>query len=293
MKPIKVKTFLVQNILIVLSVMLAILGVILAAKSIPFFPSIEANLVNEETTVQVAQGLMPLSHVALYLSFLLIYLVFEFYGFKPAFYTSLNIALSILLCYGIFILVNRFALDPENSNYDNLLSQLLIIRPRTVISLTAGVLFGFSAAFILAATIKTLTRNYFMFIRFPIAAAVGFGIFTAIVIYVNNLNILAPESMMLEAVAPFSQFLTLIIASVIPLYILRLILGLFRGRMKDDESKEIDADKSLFKGSESSEIPPAPQPQQNILPPPQEQGKEPAEDTVSKKIAFNGSSAQN
>jgi len=265
MKPIKSRTFLVQNSLIVLSVMLAVLGFLLAAKSIPFFPSVQANY-NElgDTTIQITQGTMPLSFLALYLSFLCIYLIFEFYGFKPAFYTSINISIVIALCYGISIVLHRFVLDPENSQTDLMLSQVFVIKPRVVLSLFSGVLLGFTTAFVLAAIIKKITRNYFMFIRFPLAASAGFFIFTAVVIYVTNLNLLAPESMMLEALPPLSHFLAMIIASVIPLYLLRLFLGIFRGRLRDDD--EHDKDHSLFKGSQPKEIPPAPTPAQAQIP---------------------------
>lgn len=288
MKPIKTKSFLVQIGLIVFAVMLGVLGFVLSAKSIPFFPSVQATLVNEETTIRVAQGIMPLSHAFLFLSFLLIWLVFEFYGFKPAFYTSLNLAGAILGCYGLFILLKRFLLDPQRSVLDDALAQVLPLNPRLVLSLVAGVLVGFSLALMLGALIKKLTRNYFMFIRFPIAAAVGLGTLAGISIYVMNLNILSPASMLLDAVAPASHFLALIIASVIPLYVLRLFLGIFRGRVCDDENEDL-SDKSLFKGADQVGQPaPPPAPARKSLPPtPQE---EPEENTVSKKIVFDNPS---
>lgn len=284
MKPIKTKTFLVQNCLIVFSVMLAILALILSAKSISFFPSIEAVTVDSETNIQIARGMMPLSHILLYLSFIFVYLVFEFYGFKSAFYTTINISIAMALSYGAFLLLNRYILDPDKSHTDQLLSQLLIFRPRAAIALVTAVAAGFSITLILAATIKKITSNYFMFIRFPIASIVGFTAFTGIIIYINNINLLAPESMLLEALPPLSHFLTLIIVSVIPLYILRLILGIFRGRAREDEFEDVSG-KTLFKGSSNREIPHSPQtqipPKQDILPAPEEE--EPKEDTVSKK----------
>jgi len=287
MKAIKARTFFVQNILITISILFAVLGFILMAKSIPFFPSIEAISANGETKINITQSFMSLSHLGLYFSFVFIYLMFEFYGFKPAFYTSINIAISILICYGLIYLLQNFTLNAETSELDLLYSQVFLYHLRDTIALSLAILLSFCISIFLATVLKMIMRNYFMFIRFPIVAAICFAIFTWIHIYISQFDSLAMISMIQNSVTPYSQFLALILASIIPLYIFRLILGLFRGWASDVD--EFATDKNLFKGKEAQEIPPAPKLQDaptssitdnNIVPIEEE-------DTESQKVKFN------
>ena len=183
-------------------------------------------------------------------------------------------------------LLKNLAIDAESSHLDQILTELITYTPKTVLSLTAATAAGFITTFILAAGIKKLTHNYFMFIRFPIAAFIGFGVFTAIYTFVTELNEAAYESMVLDGITPLSHFLALILAAVVPLYILRLFMGLFRGWARDDESETTKA-KSMFKGAEPEEeimaeekpsLHPTPQPAAPII------DEDEKEDTWSQKI---------
>ncbi len=282
MKPIKSRTFLVQQFLIVLATTLAVMGLVLAIKTVPFFIGLNASqLETGEIHLELGSGMIGLNYLALYVSYICLYLVFEFYSFKPAFYATLNIGGALFLCYALATFILNNTLDVENSHNDALLFDMLNFDYQKTIAITLAVLTGFSLSFFVAAGIKYVTRNYFMFIRFPIASVVGLTTFVAVDIYIGKMGELATQSMLMAAITPLSQYLALILASVIPLYILRLILGIFRGRViEDKEPSSTTTNKSMFKASEPA-IPQVATPA--VTPPAVEDEKE---TTVSQKIKF-------
>lgn len=259
-KPIKTKTHLVKILLTTLAVAIMQLGFLLSAKSLPFFPTVDLHVLagTSELQVSVIQGMIPMSNAAAFLAFILIYLHFEFYGFKSGFYSAINTAFCLAATFGILRLLNMYTMDATNSHTDALITELFAFPTRSVLAFDLAVLAGFSTALILAGLIKTLTRNYLMILRFPIGALVGFGVFTAIKIYLAKFDELAPISMLYEAASPFSQFFALILASVIPLYFIRFFLGLFRGRFIEEEKETAKKSGSMFKTESPSEIASAP-----------------------------------
>lgn len=248
MKPLPVKTYLVRAVLASLASVFLLIGYLLSAKSIPFFPTMRALTVEQDITLEVALGTISLAMIGVYLSFICSYLQFEFYGFKAGFYNALSSVIGIPLMYGILDLLHRHALDPMSSRTDELISELFAFRLSTTVSFVLACLTGFIVTLMFAGLIKKIMRNYFMFVRFPIASILGFGGFVAVHMYLNNFRTLAIESMPLEALPLASQFLAMIIVSVIPLYLLRLVFGMFRGWSGDDNSEKDKHDKNaVFK----------------------------------------------
>ncbi|MBF0103763.1 MAG: hypothetical protein HQM16_00420 [Deltaproteobacteria bacterium] len=256
MKPIPTKIFLVQYLLFAVAITIAVLGLVLSAKQIPFYPSVEATTTDGEPHITVITGLMPLSHMALFISFICLYLVFEFYGFKSAFYASLNTAGMVLLSFFLLMMFKKHSLDPETSQFDTLLDQLINYRLTSAVALSAAIASGFTSIFVLAFGIKKLTRNYLMFIRFPVASIIGFGVFCAVDIFISQFNTSAYVSMILDGITPFSRFTALVMFSVIPLYILRLVLGLFRGMTQKATTAEdtpLPQNNGLFRGPDTQD----------------------------------------
>lgn len=259
--PIKGKTYLVQFLLIIMSVVCVLLGMLLMSKSIYFFPCIQTVTTNNETVLQVGPGQISLAHVGIFLGFLLIYLQFEFYSLKPAFYTLICTAVATGTSFVLLNLMQTHLLQPDISQTDSVLNQAFSYNRldvfATILAMTAGV----TLTLFLAATIKRLTHNYLMFIRFPIASLIGFGVFTGTLIYITQFQAFAISSMITSGITPYSQFVALILAAVVPLYVLRLFLSIFRGRAPKDKhapqttnSEEKTHASGLFRPAENVEM---------------------------------------
>lgn len=310
MKPIKTKTHLIKSLLGSLAILFCLLGFLLSAKSIPFFPTIECSLLaTGEVQISVIQGAMSLFNAGFFLCFIFTYLHFEFYGFKSALYTAANAALGILVSFSVIKILKEFAMD-ANSHTDALILELFDFSKVSVIAMATATITGFASSLLIAATIKTITRNYLMILRFPIAGLAGMFCFTASKVYISKMTELAPISMLYEGIAPFSQLSALVLVMIIPLYFLRFIFGIFRGRQSDadEETKQSDS-KGMFKTAEAPIITQqqAPQPQivqseqytqvQNNITTlplstavplvPANENSEDLEHTVSKKIKFD------
>ncbi len=256
--PIRTKTYFVEILLIVLSALCAILAVILSNKTVFFFPSIQSTLVNGETNLQLGSGQMPLAHAGIFLSFIFTYLLFEFYSFKPAFYTTLCSALAIILTLVIVTQLQIHVLKPDTSHGDAVLSEALTFDRKTFVALALGMALGVGLALMIAASIKRIMHNYLMFIRFPIASLIGFGVFTGVTVYITQFQTLALPSLILAAITPYSHFAALIVGAVVPLYVLRLVFGIFRGRVPKEKKIETEPkveSKSLFKPAEPEVLP--------------------------------------
>lgn len=266
MKPIRSKSYLIKSILSALAAVFMLVGFLLTAKDIPFFPTVSALPVDLDINIEIAPGTMSLAMAGFYLSFICLYLIFEFYGFKASLYSAISSVAGIPVTYGIFDLLHRFALNAEESRTDELLIEIFSFRLAAVISYVLAASACLFTVLVCAAVLKRITKNYFMFIRFPIASIVGFSVFVASHIYLTQFNMLALESMVFEALPLASQFLALIIASVIPLYLLRLILGLFRGWSGDDLEDD-GGRKGLFK-TKTRDLPVPEEPAQNTNHPP-------------------------
>lgn len=259
MKPIRTKTFLVKQILFALSIMLVLFSYLMLIQEMPFFPTIKLMPVDGEYHLEIGKGLITVSYVASFLAFMASYLIFEFYGFKSALYSVLGCGLAVLLFHGCSELVQQYLLDPENSRMDSIMTEVLHRPLDMVVGYTGGLVAGWTLTLMVAAIIKVITRNYFMVIRYPIAACLGMAAFLAINTYVTGFQVMALQSMPYVAAPTASQLLAMVIGSVIPLYLLRLLFGLFRGRQRDDETDHEPKNKSkgLFKGTKDEPLPAA------------------------------------
>lgn len=261
MKPIISRTFLIQNLFIALAVLFSVVAVIFSAKIVTIIPSSFGSVADGEVQIPIYMGIVPLSTLANFLGFVFIYLMFEFYGFKPAFYTAINQGVSSLVCFAVLYLIVTYTMDAQASPYDDILSQFLVYDKKSSSILIMSFVAGNCTTVFLASILKKIMRNYFMFLRFPICSALGFSVTVAISVYLTHLGTLASRSMLLNAITPAAQYLVMIVVTVIPLYLLRLIFGMFRGWSKAEDIQP-STSKSLFKSSEP------PVTNSGILPPP-------------------------
>ncbi|MCP5464743.1 MAG: hypothetical protein H7A33_06955 [Deltaproteobacteria bacterium] len=290
MKALNPKTYFVQNLLTGMATACFVLAFFLQSKSIPFPQVLEIS--GEEVRGPIITGEMSLYFFLPFFAYVFHHLIFEFYGFKAALYRVFSGMIAVSSLFGLLVLLQKFALDPESSKLDLSIIELLVHSPQDLVIYLFAVMFGFGAAFTFAKFFKALTRNYLMFLRFPPAACLGLGIFLAISIYLKHFTELALESMMWDAVIPALQYALLILAAVVPLYFLRMTLGLFRGRApkKKKDEDEYAAKRSVFKGAAKAKIPvqakeekkqPATQSTEQAPMVPEEEQKE---DTVSQKV---------
>jgi len=247
MKALKTPSYLVQNILLVLCGALMVFGFLFMKKTIVITEGPWGFLHDGTNKIPLVLGEFPLFHMSLFLSFLCSYLLFEFYGFKIAFYSGISLILSIAATYLLFDNMIKYTIDPD-LNFDYAVYDNFNYNKITVLAYSLGILFLYTTTFIMAALIKRLTRTYFMFIRYPIASALGFTAFIAVIIYLQNFQYLAVQSMLYEAASPLAQFLLMIGVSLIPLYLLRLLLGIFRGRAPKEVEEVENKSSTLFKG---------------------------------------------
>lgn len=249
LKPIKVQTYLVQNLLIILTASLTLLGFVLSAYNVTFWNGSWGKVIHGSIEQHVVLGVVPLAHLGYFTSFIFLYLLFEFYGFKHAFYTSFNLGLLILGTYGLFQALKLLPLDNADVDAYREYRDFLSFTLKDVYSIVAAIIAGNTVTFTLAALIKKLTRSYLMFLRFIPAALAGFAVFVGVRIFLVNWNVLAPISMLMMAVTPMAQFAVGIIGMVIPLYLLRMLLGLFRGRGEGESTDKTPHGKGIFKTS--------------------------------------------
>lgn len=258
LKPLKNETFLVENLLIGLAVALALLGFVLSEYNVAFWYGPWGYVTHGEIKQPVILGVVPLANLGYFLSFLFLYLLFEFYGFKHAFYTTLTLGLLILATYGTFEGLKLLHVETADEQEYRELKQFLTYSLKDIYSLVAAIILGHTTTLIIAAFLRKLTSNYFMFFRFVLAAVCGFAIFVAVRIYLLYWQTLAPMSMLMMAVTPLAQFLTGIVAAVIPLYVLRLVFGIFRGRVKRGAMEDRSQKKGMFQTVDADVSPPPP-----------------------------------
>lgn len=253
MKPLQTKTHLVRILFFFVAATFILFSYLLSAKTIPFYPSLKlTTLENGEQLFEVLTSTIPLSHVGLFLGFVLLYLNMEFYGFKSALYGTIGAVATVFLSYGLLLVLFDFALDTEGSRIDYLIAELFRPNLKETISFALSLGIGFFTTFFLATFFKKITRDYFMFIRYPLASLIGFFALTFVGVYISFQGQLAPISMVYEAIPWYSHFAAMILVSVIPLYILRILFGFFRGRSIKEVSAQV---KPVFKTSDDAPLP--------------------------------------
>lgn len=239
MAPIKTQSFFIQNLLTVLATCFVFLGFLFFQERVTFWPNIWGYLEHGGKQIPILLGIVPFFNLSIFLGWLFLYLNFEFYGFKSSFYALLGICLSFALIFFLFEGLRLLAMDFPKDPFLNATTVLSFFAyPKKQILAHLMALFsGGVIGLIFGDCIRRLTRNYFMFLRFPISSCFGFAVFVAAQIYIQNFETSAIQDMLLLGIEPAAQFLVGILAAVIPLYFLRLGFGLFKGWAKKEKEK--------------------------------------------------------
>jgi len=231
MQPIKPKVYIVQNLLIALATVVAVFGFLFAQKVFNFHDSLWGYLQEGELKQPVYLGVVPLPILAAFVSFIFIYLLFELYGFKSGFYGLISAATGTGLAYGLTLYLRMSRMAATDSGYDLLLNQLFNHHPRDVLAWLASLLIGPFMALLVAVVLKRFTHNYFMFFRYMIAAPIGFAAAACTSVFITLAGHETLRIMLLQTITPIAQFAGLTALSLPGLYVLRLLFGLFRGRL--------------------------------------------------------------
>src|SRR3989339_1993593 len=173
MKPINPPTYFVQHLLYALAMCLATLGIILGTKMLTFFPATWGYLSQGNLSEPIILGIIPTFNAALFLCYLCLYLNFEFYGFKTAFYGTLSVGSLIVVLFFIFKFYPDYGLNASENTGDQTIKDLISMSEFKAVKMLLSVGSSFFVSFVFAAAIKKLTRNYFMFLRFPLASICG------------------------------------------------------------------------------------------------------------------------
>lgn len=246
MKPTPIKIYLVQILLIVLATSFAFLAIGVPEYDVAFWSASWGNITHGQAALPLILGVIPFTNLSLFFCFLFLYLLFEFYGLKLSVYTALAIALVLLLQFYLSFALQK--LNPTSLDNQVLLATVPLsnLKQNTIHALSASVVFGFGSIFMLAWSLKKMTKNYFMFFRFCIASALGFCVFVFINQYLQHQNHLALISIVMASITPSLQFAILSVFAIVPLYLLRLVLGLFRGRGISNDAS-FASSKPMFK----------------------------------------------
>lgn len=241
MAPIKTQSFFIQNLLTVLATCFVFLGFLFLQEKITFWPNIWGYLEQDAKQIPILLGIVPFFHCSIFLGYLFLYLIFEFYGFKSSFYALLGICLSFALIFFLFEGLRLLALDFQKDPFVTTTVLSFLTYPKKLfLSHLAAFLLGGTVGLVSGHGIRFVTRNYFMFLRFPISSCFGFSVFVATQIYIQNFETSASQDMLLLGIEPAAQFLVGILATVIPLYFLRLGFGLFKGWAKKEKEKNTE-----------------------------------------------------
>lgn len=237
MKALQTRIYLVQVLLLMMAASLVVLGFLFPHEDITFWPATFGYLVQGQDKYPLVIGVMGITPFTQFLGFLLLYLSFEFYGLKPALYAVLSLALVMAALYFLLGFLARASIDPRTAPIDRRILMFFTPSHREFVATLCAFLFGQSLTFILAAGLKKLTQNYFMFFRYTIAALIGLLSAAALHTALQLETASSWEDFAIVSATPAAQAATLVILSVVPLYLLRLFLGIFRGRPKKDDPK--------------------------------------------------------
>lgn len=239
MKALQPRIYLVQVLLLMMAASLVVLGFLFPHEDITFWPATFGYLVQGQDKYPLVIGVMGITPFTQFLGFLLLYLSFEFYGLKPALYAVLSLALVMAALYFLLGFLAQASIDPRTAPIDRRILMFFTPSHREFVATLCAFLFGQSLTFILAAGLKKLTQNYFMFFRYTIAALIG--LLSAAALHAALLLETASswEDFAIVSATPAAQAATFVILSIIPLYLLRLFLGIFRGRPQKDDPKTV------------------------------------------------------
>lgn len=247
MQPIIIRTYLVQILLLVMATSFAFLAIGVPENEIAFWTAQWGSLTHGEAQIPIVLGVIPFSNLALFLSFCFLYLSFEFYGFKSAFYGALCIAIVLLGQFYLFYALQKFSPVGLSNNLLMATVPLSNYSQQEVHAMCTAVGIGFPAILTFAVFFKKITKNYFMFIRFSLGGSLGFAVFVGIREFVGRFGELGPMSIFMESITPYLQYVVLSLVIVPALYILRVFLGIFRGKSVEGEWQAMSGSRGLFK----------------------------------------------
>lgn len=238
MNAVKTKSYLSQYILIILAALLTLIGFLFSEQEIDFWPAAFAYVKHGEINHPVILGVVPLANLAYFAGFVFLYLHFEFYGFKNAVYSVIALCLGLAALYGCFegLKVLNYR-DPNSLSLINFKS-LISFYSLDVISIILSLSSGYITVFFLSSIIRKITVNYFMFIRYFLGGLVGFAVYVVVRLYMINNQNTSVENLVIYGITPYAQFVVGLAGSIVPLYIFRLIFGIFAGPQEKKAKKE-------------------------------------------------------
>lgn len=243
MKPLPSQIYLLQIVLLVLAAFLVFLGLFYAAEDLMLWPATWGYIRHQGNELPVILGVINFAHLATFLGFLLLYLCFEFYGLKTGLYSVLALAVMMTTAYFLFEGLTWITQHTQKSYFDRNIISFFTLTKMDFASLLLAFTIGISVIFLLAAALKKLTQNYFMFFRYTIAALIGFAVFVAVEFFFRYFREYDLQTILLFTITPAIQFAILVLLSVVPLYLLRLVLGIFRGHAKEEATEKEKAGK--------------------------------------------------
>lgn len=230
MQVVKSRIYVMQVVLLVFATALTLIGFLFPHQDVTLWPSVWGYVAQGQDKYPIVLGVIAFNQLAYFIGFLFLYLSFEFYGFKNGFYGALALSLMMAACYFLFGFLHEMSADPRTAVIDRRILMFFNLTRREFVAGLVSFLSAYTLIFALAAFIKKITRDYFMFLRYTIAALIGFAVYVAAQVFFNNAGSASLEDMLVIAITPAAQFSALVIASVVPLYLMRLFLGIFRGR---------------------------------------------------------------
>lgn len=247
MKPLQTKIFLVQGLLAAAAAYFVFLTFTIPDTQISFWHAEWGSLKHGEMQIPLILGVISFHNLVFFLNSLFLYLLFELYGFKHAIVTALSLSVMMVLHYYLFFGLHEFDAVQGNPLFTDITPILSGTSQNQVLSTSGAYSLGMISTFILSWCLRKLTKNHLMFLRFVLSNTVGLTVFFALRHWFVNFQNLAPTSIFIDAITPGLQFLALTVLSVFPLYFLRFLFGLFRGKKNDDDWDV--SEKTLFKTS--------------------------------------------
>lgn len=238
MKTLPNQIHLLQILLVCFASGIAILGLVFFGQDVTFWPNLWGYIEHGTTQLPVILGVVPFTHVAFFLSYLALYLAFEFYGFKSGFYGTLGCTVVMGLSYFLFAAVAWWQTHEGLTFLPRSILTVLdhdrILVCKTLLAFALGGITAFS----LAGLIRKITQDYFMFLRYPLASILGLGLFSMVQAFLAGGNNITVEDRLLYGITPAAQFAVAVLVTLIPLYFIRLFLGIFKGSFSNESATQ-------------------------------------------------------
>lgn len=233
MKVLNTRVYLLQILLLCLACGLAFWGLVFFEQEITFWPNNWGYIEHNQSQFPVVLGVVSFVNFAFFLSYLALYLVFEFYGFRSSFYGLMGTVATLSLSYFAFVGLRWLNMNEGIDFFPkSVLAFLDHKRFQICLTLLSFAIGGF-ISLALAAIIRKITAGYFMFLRYPIASSLGLSCFALAVTFLTSTEIPSWEDRLLQGATPAAQFIVAVVATLIPLYLIRMLCGIFKGGATD------------------------------------------------------------